>query len=108
LFRRFLLAWRIAREIPYNKDLLLSWDDSDRQWLLSISQSRSGRKLFAELHNQIGETAVWATTRNDSVRSCGYAAGVAYLVNLIDACLPQKDKPALEEEEADIFESITQ
>ncbi len=108
MLKRFLLAWRIAREIPYNKDLVLEWDDADRQWLLSVSQHRSGRKLFAELHNQIGETAVWATNRKDSVRSAGFAAGVAYLVNLIDACFPGQEEPIPEDQESDIFDAVTQ
>ncbi len=98
MIRRFLLAWKIAGGFP--SDSRWDWDEwteSDREWLRSILSSLSGRKFHRLLNNEVAEAAIWAVNRNDSVRSCGYAAGVAYLVGLIEAAMPEKKDEPVEE-----------
>lgn len=99
MIRRFLLAWRIARGFPFNNELELEWNSGDRGWLANVLSSERGKKLWNLLRNEVGSTAVWAVNQKDSVRSCGYAAGVAYIVGLIEACRPQKELPPLAEED---------
>lgn len=90
MLRRFLLAWRIARGFPFDNGWEIDWNQGDREWLRGVLSTHSGSKLHKLLQNQVASTAIWAVDRNDSVRSCGYAAGVAYIVGVIEAMLPEK------------------
>lgn len=92
MFRRLILAWKIARGFPHDNKWELDWQLSDRDWLRSALSTYSGNKLWNMLRQEVGSTAIWAVNRTDSVRSCGYAAGVAYIVGMIEACLPEKQK----------------
>jgi hypothetical protein len=92
MFRRFLLAWRILKGFPFDNQWEIDWNDGDRQWLRGALSTHTGNKLHKLLQNEVGSTAVWAVGRNDSVRACGYAAGVAYIVGLIEAMLPQEQQ----------------
>jgi hypothetical protein len=105
MFRRFLLAWRIAKGLPFDSDWEVDWNDGDRDWLRSALSTYTGSKLHKLLQNEVGSTAVWAVGRTDSKRSCGYAAGVAYIVGLIEAMLPQKQQN-LPDEDYDIETSM--
>jgi len=92
VFQRFLLAWRIARGFPFDNKWEIEWNEGDRSWLRSALSTHTGAKLHKLLQNEVGSTAIWAVGRNDSIRACGYAAGVAYVVGLIEGMLPQKDQ----------------
>jgi hypothetical protein len=92
MFRRFLLAWRLSRGFPFDNNWEVDWNDGDREWLRGALSTHTGNKLHKLLQNEVGSTAVWAVGRKDSKRSCGYAAGVAYIVGLIEAMLPQKQQ----------------
>jgi hypothetical protein len=98
MIRRFLLAWSIARGFPNDSRWTWElWDQTDREWLRSVFSTPSGRKFHRLLDNEVAEAAIWAVNRKDSVRSCGYAAGVAYLVGLIEAARPQTKDEGVEE-----------
>src|SRR4030095_10137538 len=105
MFRRFLLAWRISQRMPFDKGWEIDWHQSDREWLRGALSTHSGSKLHKLLQNQVASTAIWAVDRNDSVRSCGYAAGVAYIVGVIEAMLPEK-APNLPVEDYEIETSM--
>src|SRR4030095_1112633 len=92
MFRLFLLAWQISKSFPFDNEWEVDWNDSDRQWLAGALSTHTGSKLHKLLQNEVGNTAIWAVNRTDSVRSCGYAAGVAYIVGMIEAMLPQKQQ----------------
>jgi hypothetical protein len=92
MFRRFLLAWRISQGFPFDNEWQVDWNDSDRQWLNGAFSTHTGSKLHKLLQNEVGSTAVWAVSQTNSKRCCGYAAGVAYIVGLIEAMLPQKEQ----------------
>jgi len=92
MFRRFRLAWAILKGFPFDNQWELDWNDSDRQWLAGAFSTHTGSKLHKLLQNEVGSTAIWAVNQNDSARSCGYAAGAAYIVGMIELMLPQKEQ----------------
>lgn len=89
MFRRFFLAWRILQGFPFDNKWEIEWNEADQQWLRGALSSHTGNKLHKLLQNEVASTAIWAVGRTDSVRSCGYASGVAYIVGMIEAMLPQ-------------------
>jgi hypothetical protein len=97
MLRRFLLAWRIARDLPFDRKWEVEWSKGDSEWLRSAFSTQTGSKFWKLLQHEVGASAVWAVNRIDSVRSCGYAAGVAYVIGMIEQCLPQKEKATPEE-----------
>ena len=111
---RVLFGRAFAVEIPtYDKDWSIDWTESDEQWFDHISRSVPGAKIFKMLRQEVANVAIWAVNAKDSVRCCGYAAGAAYVVDLLENCLPEpEDKPVpLTEEEqmqADIEEALSE
>jgi len=92
MFRRFRLAWAILKGFPFDNNWEIDWNDGDRQWLGGAFSTHTGNKLHKLLQNEVASTAIWAVGRQDSKRSCGYAAGVAYIVGLLESMLPQKQQ----------------
>src|SRR2546423_931703 len=108
MFRRFKLAWRIARFLPYEEKWEACWTKDDSQHLQSFSKTVTGARLLGILRNLVVTSAKDAAFSVTPVRACGIAAGVAYAVTTMEDLFPQvvaeAREPTVEEQAQEILD----